>query len=243
MTKLTQAEMEAKYDAERDGSAYTKPADDSFGTDVTDELIATLEAIERHFDSLKDGSAEWIDAPPAAIQIERHILNMDGDPASDPWTTYTLGVAAIAIHDSGSGGNVCLSRGMLGFKDNAQLLDLALLLSNETVLEALDPSNNDTPPAAPAVRTSNWYHDPNQGGDLTEVPHGSLAWVDYECGEGISKARISFAAPSEPYTLSTRFAGEADLGLDVIEQAIANMQALLVDPRVQAARALARTAR
>jgi hypothetical protein len=126
-----------------------------------------------------------------------------------------------------------------------QVLARANVISRLVALAQAHPSYPPMLPAlggaavclSPAIRVGYVYHDPDEGGDLTEKPVGPLAWVDYECGEGDARARISFGAESEPYRLSTAFAGHADIGLEAIERAIRNMQALLDDPRVKAARA------
>jgi hypothetical protein len=125
MAKLTEAEMIARYDAERDGSAYVKPS------------------------TLLPAVADVTEGP-EQLQITRHTIGADGSPAADPWTTYALGVAEIDIHDSGRGGNLCIPGLCHDFQDSAPLLDLALLLSNETVLEALDPTNDEYTPCSPA---------------------------------------------------------------------------------------------
>jgi hypothetical protein len=82
---------------------------------------------------------------PIGLQIERHTHMPDGSPVEvdHQWTTYTLGEAEIDINDAG-GGSICIDREMLEFDENAQMLDLYLLLSNETVLEALDPTRGRT---------------------------------------------------------------------------------------------------
>jgi len=111
---------------------------------------------ERRYDNLKTGTvyikpetadddeieiAEWCDRVIAehrrqAITVERHTLHTDGSIPSDPWTTYTLGEASIALQDAG-GGNVCVDGEMLDIEDAAQLRDLAALLTDPRVREAL----------------------------------------------------------------------------------------------------------
>lgn len=115
---LTIAQQEAKYDAERSGAAYVKPADERVCLDIL----------------LK---------PTETLQITRYTRHLDGSIPSDPWTQYDLGEASISIQDAG-GGNICLDREMLEFDDNAQLLDLGMLLNDPRVLAALDPSKEDT---------------------------------------------------------------------------------------------------
>jgi hypothetical protein len=135
---LTQAEMEAKYDAERAGTLYIKPAGDLVTAAL--EFIAQVE----HDDEL--AIAEAIDrmmATPEELQITRHTHHDSGERARDPWTTYALGEAEIDIHDAG-GGNLCIPGMCHDFTDAAPLLDLAMLLADERVLEALDPSTEDT---------------------------------------------------------------------------------------------------
>lgn len=46
----TRTPAEIAYDSLKDGSAYAKPDAGPFGTDVTDEMIAALEAIERRYE-------------------------------------------------------------------------------------------------------------------------------------------------------------------------------------------------
>jgi hypothetical protein len=128
MSKQTQAEMEAIYDAERSGAIYVKP--EPGAEDRAAQPSPLLLAV-----------AEYIDGP-AQLQIERHTLNADGEPANDPWTTYAFGEAEIDIHDAG-GGNLCIPGLCHNFQDHAPLFDLSLLLSNPTVQQALEHAADD----------------------------------------------------------------------------------------------------
>jgi hypothetical protein len=119
---LTIAQQEAIYDAQRSGAIYVKPADEQ----ITPDEQACLDILLKR-------------TPAETLQITRYTRHLDGSIPSDPWTQYDLGEASISIQDAG-GGNICLDREMLEFEDNAQMLDLALLLADERVLEALDPS-------------------------------------------------------------------------------------------------------
>jgi hypothetical protein len=162
----TRTEAERAYDELKDGSAYAKPADTELAIarecdqviaeDRAAQFLAGYQAGQELGDLINQGGDEaaiaaWTDERmpasedgPEELQIERHTHMSDGGlvPIGQQWTEYTLGEASIAIIDAG-GGNVVIDREMLEFTDNAQLLDLATLLADERVLEALDPTNGD----------------------------------------------------------------------------------------------------
>lgn len=99
--------------------------------------------------------ADWTDKhlptdtdAPIGLQIERHTHHTNGEPASDPWTTYAFGEAEIDIQDAGSV-NLYLGQESIEIEDNAQLFDLIALLSHATVQAALDRDDDAKPDEGP----------------------------------------------------------------------------------------------
>lgn len=247
MTTDTRTETERAYDSLKDGSAYTKPQ----------ELKVWIDQ------QLEDETAiaTWIDALPAAHPCEEkdgshsNILlgHIDGYPVlahympDDPDEGGgALGWAKMAWNgiEIGTDGDSYLNLPMDGcFGGDMKPAEWQTVkaLAQTDVCERLMalalryPRFADVPPAAPAVRTACWYRDPNNGNDLTEEPCGPLNWIDYVCDVGNVYTRISFNV-ERPHELSTSFAGHPDIDLNSIEQAMVNMQTLLADPRVKAAR-------
>jgi hypothetical protein len=141
---LTQAEMEARYDAERSGAVYVKPAP---GAELLDRILAL---------PLEEQNAVWEQAErimladeidrllAKPIQIVRHTHDSDGVLIATPWTMYTLGNAAIDVNEGSGGGNLCVYGHCIDLEfDYRPLLDLAMLLADTRLLDALDPSRNE----------------------------------------------------------------------------------------------------
>jgi hypothetical protein len=136
---LTQAEMEAKYDAERNGTLYGTPTPPENPSPLLLDLARWAEVeitLAREADRV-------LAQQPSQIQIERHTRHTDGSIPHDPWTSYTLGSASIDIQDAG-GGNIGIDLEGLEFEENAQMLDLARLLNDPRVIQALGSSREDT---------------------------------------------------------------------------------------------------
>lgn len=95
-------------------------------------------------------------------------------------------------------------------------------------------------PAAPAIEVTHLYRDPNKGNDLTPTPIGPIAYTDYTLGDEATRALVSFDTKGtelcEIIMQGQYVEGPIEAHLANLEQAIANMRALLADPRVQAAR-------
>lgn len=156
---LTQAEMEARYDATRLSPITSYPTPIPLSAQE-EEILTLLLAIsepdpeeqgssyaERFAAGYRYGQAiaralQAEEQEDDQIEIERHTHYSDtGLPYADPWTRYTLGDASFDIHDGGRAANLCIAHEMIEIDSNAQLLDLAALLSDARVLEALDPSS------------------------------------------------------------------------------------------------------
>jgi hypothetical protein len=154
----TRTPAEIAYDNLKDGSAYTKPSvNDDTLVQIVQELIRVQEA---GHDKI---------APTETLQITRHTHHTDGTPAGDPWTTYKLGEAEIDIQDAG-GVSLYIGRESIEIDENAQLLDLAMLLADERVLNALDPTNDEYTPCSPVWEAVlDITTDPTNDGSAEEV--------------------------------------------------------------------------
>ncbi len=93
-----------------------------------------------------------------------------------------------------------------------------------------DPPRRASRIAAPAIEVSYLYHDPAHGNDITDKPIGPVAYTDYACDD----AYISFDA--EGGTTQVSLFGHDPVDIDDALGALANLQAVLSDPRVQALR-------
>ena len=264
MTPLTEAEMIARYDAERDGSAYVKPTDNPFCPDPDiDAIIAILEAAEKRSDDLRT-QIDAANVKRAALEAERDdvlIGHIDGfpvlahymidvnDPGEDGLAWATVEWNGINVSTDGDSYlNLPITGDMGGDMKPAEW-PLIKRLAQTDVCERLItlalryPRFRDVPPTpppaapiAPVVRTCCWYRDPNENGDLTDEPCGPLAYIDYLCGEGDAEASISFDV-NNGSVAQVRLAHEAIESLDALNLAMPNMFVILNDPRVQAARA------
>ncbi len=84
------------------------------------------------------------------------------------------------------------------------------------------------------IEVSYLYHDPAHGNDITDKPIGPVAYTDYACGEDDAQTFISFDAEGGGAQVS--LFGHDPVDLDRLERTLANLQALLSDPRVKALR-------
>lgn len=81
-----------------------------------------------------------------------------------------------------------------------------------------------------AIEVTHLYHNPNQGGDITDQPLGPLSCTDYALGDTF----LSFDAEGGGAQVS--LFGHDPVDLDRLERTLDNLLALLADPRVKAAR-------
>jgi hypothetical protein len=88
----------------------------------------------------------------------------------------------------------------------------------------------------PAVRVERLYYDETHPlGDMSLEPRGPLAYVGYIVGAGDDTVEVSFNVAGD-FPPEVSLFGRDAVPLDQVERAIANLQLLLADPRVQAAR-------
>jgi hypothetical protein len=109
------------------------------------------------------------------------------------------------------------------------------------VLEAIEHHFEAKRPAAPTIEVTHLYRDPSKGNDLTDQPVGPVAYTDYALGDDDARVLVSFdASGNELHEIIMQgqyVETPIEAHLASMEAAIANMRALLSDPRVQAARA------
>ncbi len=121
-----------------------------------------------------------------------------------------------------------------------RMADQVLGLSDDEPADALTPILEDierhfAPREAEGVITiSHLYYDPRNHNDITDKPVGPLAYTDYALGADDTHVFISFDA-SGVLQLVSMF-GHDPVDINDALGALANLQALLNDPRVQALR-------
>lgn len=90
------------------------------------------------------------------------------------------------------------------------------------------------PAALQPVIVEHLWRDASNKGDLCDKPRGPLAFTSYLLGAEDAQVEISFDAHGQSAPNVVLFNGDP-LPLDQVLAAYANLQALLADPRVQAA--------
>ena len=90
------------------------------------------------------------------------------------------------------------------------------------------------PAALQPVTVERLWRDASNKGDLCDKPRGPLAYTSFLLGADDAQVEISFDAHGQSAPDVTLFNGDP-IPLDQVLAAYANLQALLADPRVQAA--------
>lgn len=86
------------------------------------------------------------------------------------------------------------------------------------------------------IREEHLYYDETHPlGDMSRESRGPLAYVGYVLGDGDGEVEVSFKVDGD-WPPEVNMFGRDAVPLSVVEAAIANLQKLLADPRVQAAR-------
>ena len=90
------------------------------------------------------------------------------------------------------------------------------------------------PAALQPVTVEHLWRDASNKGELCSAPRGPLAFTSYLLGTDDAQVEISFDAHEQSAPSVVLFQGDP-IPLDAVLAAYANLQALLADPRVQAA--------
>lgn len=208
----TRTPEERAYDAERDGTLYTKPAEAPYTPAEYDTLISVLKRIEEHFGLEEDGTT---------IEVSH---NPEG------WMEYTLDDdTELCVMDGRPAGTLVWGNTAYNLSNFTSLHQLIRLLDDPSVRRAVGyPVESPPAPASPAVQAERFTCDD----DLDEQRHGTELGTDYRASE-----HVCLYVPDDASEELTLFAFGLDLDPKKVARDLPALTALLADPRVQAARA------
>jgi hypothetical protein len=231
---ISQTEAERRYDSERAGTAYIKPAP---AITIRDHVLGLLAELK----TMPTG-AQICD-----LLAEDQIANFVWWRCVD-WVLYRLAHGLpvqrmntdddvpAAINAQFEEAKTRMYRARTTGERMSDIFPRKWDLSNATTIERWER----TPPPAPAaaIRVTYDHTNPNDDGDLNSDGIGDLAYTNFVCGEGDAKAEISFShLPLDDAGRAVVYLfGRDDVDLDQVERTLESLLVLLADPRVQALR-------